>query len=149
MSERVHRRKETRNPIPGGTVAVGSDWLKKQLQAVGRVAPGVTLTFSGVVSLRKRSNDQVIHIKVVATTKPLLFFRKRAYTRDSLCTCLQTYSKQLSKDSISTFFLKKIFDLAIKRNELLIHATTWKNLQKLMLGEKAIALKGSIQDDSV
>lgn len=81
MSERVHRRKETRNPIPGGTVAAGSDWLKKRLQAVGRAAPGVTLTFSGVVSPRKRSDDQVIHIRVVATTKPRLLFRKSVQTR--------------------------------------------------------------------
>ena len=59
-------------------------------------------------------------------------------------TTQMTFFIHLSEYPLKTILKKvqypfsffKTSDLAIKRNELLIHAITWKNLQKLMLGGK-------------
>lgn len=149
VSERVHRRKETRNPIPGGVLAGSSDGLRSGCM---QVLKGWLLGLPWLLVVSSHfARDQMTRwfISKLSLLLSLFCSSGRAYKRDSVCTCLHTHSKQLSKDSISVFFLKKMFDLATKRSELLIHATTWKNLQKLTLGEKAIASKGSILDGSV
>ena len=39
--------------------------------------------------------------------------------------------------------------LAIKRNEVLIHAPTWMNLENIMLNEKKPVTRGNILYDSI